>query len=86
MDHRGRTIAAVDEGLGEISSVRYERGSTNSTSDKSLIERASVVQDVSSVTELVDRLAHRSQVFRLQVGPGGLADGGRRAMAQKALE
>lgn len=54
--------------LYEIVAGRYERRPTIITSNKSLTEWASVVQDVSLAAALVDRLMHHGQVFYLK-GP-----------------
>jgi len=45
---------------------RYERRPTILTSNKSLTEWASIVQDVSLAAALVDRLMHHGQVFYLK--------------------
>jgi DNA replication protein DnaC len=54
--------------LYEIIAGRYERRPTMITSNKSLTEWGSVVQDVSLAAALVDRLLHHGQVFYLK-GP-----------------
>jgi DNA replication protein DnaC len=54
--------------LYEIIAARYERRPTIVTSNKSLSEWASIVQDVSLAAAIVDRLMHHGQVFYLK-GP-----------------
>jgi hypothetical protein len=54
--------------LYEIIAGRYERRPTIITSNKSLTEWGSLVQDVSLAAALVDRLLHHGQVFYLK-GP-----------------
>lgn len=54
--------------LYELIAGRYERRPTIITSNKSLTEWASIVQDVSLAAAIVDRLLHHGQVFYLK-GP-----------------
>ena len=54
--------------LYEVIAGRYERRPTILTSNKSLTEWASIVQDVSLAAAIVDRLLHHGQVFYLK-GP-----------------
>ena len=62
------TIPAFGPALYEIIAGRYERRPTIVTSNKSLSEWASIVQDVSLASAIVDRLMHHGQVFYLK-GP-----------------
>ena len=62
------TIPAFGPALSEIIAGRYERRPTIVTSNKSLSEWASIVQDVSLASAIVDRLMHHGQVFYLK-GP-----------------
>jgi DNA replication protein DnaC len=62
------TIPTFGPALYEIIAGRYERRPTIVTSNKSLSEWASIVQDVSLAAALVDRLMHHGQVFYLK-GP-----------------
>jgi DNA replication protein DnaC len=62
------TEAAFGPALYEIVAGRYNRRPTIITSNKSLTEWASIVQDVSLAAALVDRLMDRGQVFYLK-GP-----------------
>lgn len=62
------TEAAFGPALYEVIAGRYERRPTLITSNKSLTEWGSVVQDVSLAAALVDRLLHHGQVFYLK-GP-----------------
>jgi DNA replication protein DnaC len=62
------TEPAFGPALYEIVAGRYERRPTIITSNKSLPEWATVVQDVSLAAALVDRLMHHGQVFYLK-GP-----------------
>jgi DNA replication protein DnaC len=54
--------------LYELIAGRYERRPTILTSNKSLTEWASIVQDASLAAAIVDRLLHHGQVFYLK-GP-----------------
>ena len=54
--------------LYEVIAGRYERRPTILTSNKSLTEWATIVQDVSLAAAIVDRLLHHGQVFYLK-GP-----------------
>ena len=54
--------------LYELVAGRYERRPTIMTSNKSLTEWSTIVQDVSLAAALVDRLMHHGQVFYLK-GP-----------------
>jgi DNA replication protein DnaC len=54
--------------LYELIAGRYERRPTILTSNKSLTEWASIVQDASLAAAIVDRLMHHGQVFYLK-GP-----------------
>lgn len=54
--------------LYEIIGGRYERKPTIITSNKSLTEWGSIVQDPSLATAIVDRLLHHGQVYYLK-GP-----------------
>lgn len=62
------TAPAFGPALYEIIAARYERRPTIVTSNKSLSEWASIVQDVSLAAAIVDRLMHHGQVFYLK-GP-----------------
>jgi DNA replication protein DnaC len=62
------TAPSFGPALYEIIAGRYERRPTIITSNKSLSEWASVVQDVSLAAAVVDRLMHHGQVFDLK-GP-----------------
>jgi DNA replication protein DnaC len=59
---------AFGPALYEVIAGRYERRPTVITSNKSLTEWGSIVQDVSLAAALVDRLMHHGQVFYLK-GP-----------------
>jgi DNA replication protein DnaC len=62
------TEPAFGPALYELIAGRYERRPTIITSNKSLTEWASVVQDVSLAAAIVDRILHHGQVFYLK-GP-----------------
>ena len=62
------TEPAFGPALYEIIAGRYERKPTIITSNKSLTEWATMVQDVSLAAAIVDRLMHHGQVFYLK-GP-----------------
>ncbi len=62
------TEPAFGPALYEVVAGRYEAKPTIITSNKSLTEWASVVQDVSLAAAIVDRLLHHGQVFYLK-GP-----------------
>ena len=62
------TTPSFGPALYEVIAGRYERCPTILTSNKSLSEWASVVQDVSLAAAIVDRLLHHGQVFYLK-GP-----------------
>jgi DNA replication protein DnaC len=62
------TDASFGPALYEVVAGRYTRRPTILTSNKSLTEWATVVQDVSLAAALVDRLMDRGQVFYLK-GP-----------------
>ena len=62
------TEPAFGPALYEVIAGRYERRPTLITSNKSLTEWGSIVQDVSLAAALVDRLMHHGQVFYLK-GP-----------------
>ena len=62
------TDASFGPALYEVIAGRYTRRPTIVTSNKSLPEWATVVQDVSLAAALVDRLMHHGQVFYLK-GP-----------------
>ena len=62
------TEASFGPALYEVIAGRYERRPTIITSNKSLTEWASIMQDVSLAAALVDRLMHHGQVFYLK-GP-----------------
>jgi DNA replication protein DnaC len=62
------TEPAFGPALYEVIAGRYERRPTLITSNKSLTEWATVVQDASLATALVDRLLHHGQVYYLK-GP-----------------
>jgi DNA replication protein DnaC len=62
------TEPAFGPALYEIIAGRYERKPTIITSNKSLTEWGTIVQDVSLAAALVDRLIHHGQVFYLK-GP-----------------
>ena len=52
----------------ELIAGRYEKRPTLLTSNKSLTEWASIVQDVSLAAAVVDRILHHGEVFYLK-GP-----------------
>lgn len=62
------TEPAFGPALYELIAGRYERRPTLITSNKSLTEWASIVQDASLAAALVDRLLHHGQVYYLK-GP-----------------
>jgi DNA replication protein DnaC len=62
------SVPAFGPALYEIIAGRYEKRPTILTSNKSLTDWASIVQDVSLAAALVDRLMHHGQVFYLK-GP-----------------
>lgn len=62
------TEPAFGPALYELIAGRYERKPTIITSNKSLTEWATMVQDVSLAAAIVDRLMHHGQVFYLK-GP-----------------
>lgn len=62
------TVPAFGPALYELVAGRYERRPTIITSNKSLTEWGSLVQDVSLAAALIDRLLHHGQVFYLK-GP-----------------
>ncbi len=62
------THASFGPALYELIAGRYERRPTILTSNKSLTEWATVVQDASLAAALVDRLLHHGDVFYLK-GP-----------------
>lgn len=62
------TEAAFGPAIYEIISGRYERKPTIITSNKSLTEWGSIVQDPSLAAAIVDRLLHHGQVYYLK-GP-----------------
>lgn len=62
------TLPAFGPALYELVAGRYERRPLIITSNKSLTEWASIVQDVSLAAALVDRLLHHGEVFYLK-GP-----------------
>jgi DNA replication protein DnaC len=62
------TTADFGPALYELIAGRYERRPTVITSNKSLTDWASVVQDASLAAALVDRLLHHGEVFYLR-GP-----------------
>ena len=70
LDELGYLPTAPDFGpaLYEVIAGRYERRPTVITSNKSLTDWASVVQDASLAAALVDRLLHHGDVFYLR-GP-----------------
>ena len=62
------TESAFGPALYELIAGRYERCPTIITSNKSLTEWASIVQDVSLAAAVVDRILHHGEVFYLK-GP-----------------
>ena len=62
------TAAAFGPALYELVAGRYERRPTIITSNKSLTEWGTLVQDMSLAAAIVDRLLHHGQVFYLK-GP-----------------
>jgi DNA replication protein DnaC len=62
------TEPAFGPALYELIAGRYERCPTIITSNKSLTEWASIVQDVSLAAAVVDRILHHGEVFYLK-GP-----------------
>ncbi len=62
------TAAAFGPALYELVAGRYERRPTIITSNKSLTEWGTLVQDMSLAAAIVDRLVHHGQVFYLK-GP-----------------
>lgn len=62
------TEPAFGPALYELIAGRYERRPTIITSNKSLTEWASIVQDVSLAAAVVDRILHHGEVFYLK-GP-----------------
>lgn len=62
------TTPGFDPALYELIASRYEQRPTIITSNKSLTEWGTIVQDVSLATALIDRLLHHRQVFYLK-GP-----------------
>jgi len=62
------TLPSFGPALYELIAGRYERRPTLITSNKSLTEWASVVQDASLASALIDRLLHHGDVFYLK-GP-----------------
>ncbi len=62
------TAAAFGPALYELIAGRYERRPTIITSNKSLTEWGTLVQDMSLAAAIVDRLLHHGQVFYLK-GP-----------------
>jgi DNA replication protein DnaC len=62
------TAPAFGPALYELIAGRYEQRPTIITSNKSLTEWASVVQDVSLAAAVVDRILHHGEVFYLK-GP-----------------
>jgi DNA replication protein DnaC len=62
------TAPAFGPALYEVVAERYERRPTIITSNKSLPEWATVVQDASLATAIVDRLLHHGDIFYLK-GP-----------------
>jgi DNA replication protein DnaC len=78
------TAPAFGPALYEVIAGRYTRRPTIITSNKSLTEWATVVQDVSLAAALVDRLMDRGQVFYLK-GPSWRTRG-RPEMATPATE
>jgi DNA replication protein DnaC len=73
------TTPSFGPALYEVIASRYEQRPTIITSNKSLTEWGSIVQDVSLAAALIDRLLHHGQVFYLK-GPSwrtrGRADQG----------
>ena len=65
------TAAAFGPALYELVAGRYERRPTIITSNKSLTEWGTLVQDMSLAAAIVDRLLHHGQVFYLK-GPSWL--------------
>jgi DNA replication protein DnaC len=81
------TEPAFGPALYELIAGRYERKPTIITSNKSLTEWATIVQDVSLAAAIIDRLLHHGQVFYLK-GPswrtrGRTADGSPEADASR---
>ena len=70
LDELGYLPTSPDFGpaLYELIAGRYERRPTVITSNKSLTDWASVVQDASLAAALVDRILHHGEVFYLR-GP-----------------
>jgi DNA replication protein DnaC len=62
------TESGFGPALYEIIASRYERRPTIVTSNKSLTDWASITQDVSLASAIIDRLMHHGQVFYLK-GP-----------------
>ncbi len=62
------TVPSFGPALYEVVAGRYEKRPTLITSNKSLPEWATVLQDASLATALVDRLLHHGEVFYLK-GP-----------------
>ena len=62
------TESGFGPALYEIIASRYERRPTIVTSNKSLADWASITQDVSLASAIIDRLMHHGQVFYLK-GP-----------------
>jgi DNA replication protein DnaC len=62
------TLPGFGPALYELIAGRYERRPTLITSNKSLTEWASIVQDASLAAALVDRILHHGEVFYLK-GP-----------------
>jgi DNA replication protein DnaC len=62
------TLPGFGPALYEVVAGRYERRPTIITSNKSLPEWATIVQDASLATALIDRLLHHGDVFYLK-GP-----------------
>lgn len=62
------TTPGFGPALYELIASRYEQRPTIITSNKSLTEWGTIVQDVSLATALIDRLLHHRQVFYLK-GP-----------------
>ena len=62
------TEANFGPALYEIIASRYERHPTIVTSNKSLTDWASITQDISLASAIIDRLMHHGQVFYLK-GP-----------------
>ncbi len=62
------TLPGFGPALYELIAGRYERRPTLLTSNKSLTEWATIVQDASLAAALVDRILHHGEVFYLK-GP-----------------